>query len=130
MAQLSFPQLRDARKRQPQRAPKAYAPVPAIDPKTLFMRMRSGRFFMFLDVQSRAEYRICHIQGAHHIPFNELQKRLRELSRQTEIVVYCRVGERSLPAAQILRRAGFKHLQHLKGGLAAWVAQIEPDKRT
>lgn len=88
--------------------------------------MKEGRFFLFLDIQSRAEYRICHIQGAHHIPLIELSKRTRELSRQTDIVIYCRTGEKSGRATEILHRAGFKRVFVLNGGLVAWVAQIDP----
>jgi rhodanese-related sulfurtransferase len=127
MAQMTFPQLRDSRKRIQKPIIKKQAVVPDIDPKTLYKKMKSGRFFLFLDVQSRAEYKICHIQGAHHIPLGELTKRLRELSRQTETVIYCRTGEKSRRAAEILFKAGFRRLHHLQGGLAAWVAQIEPE---
>jgi len=127
MAQLTFPQLRETKKRV-SRKPRAQKPavIPSIDPKTLYKRMKAGRFFLFLDVQSRSEYKICHIQGAHHIPLSELPQRLRELSRQTEIVIYCRTGEKSRRAGELLHKAGYRRLHHLEGGLVSWIEQVEP----
>ncbi|HEX4925867.1 MAG TPA: ThiF family adenylyltransferase [Bdellovibrionales bacterium] len=104
----------------------APAGVQSIEPRALNAKMKAGRFFLLLDVRSKSEYDLCHIKGAHHIPLLQLQQRLGELSRQTEIVVYCKNGAKSRLAIEILKKAGFKKLLHLRGGMLAWIEQVEP----
>lgn len=104
----------------------APAGIPSIEPRALNAKMKAGRFFLLLDVRSKSEYDLCHIKGAHHIPLLQLQQRIGELSRLTEIVVYCKNGAKSRLALEILRKAGFKKLLHLKGGMLAWIEQVEP----
>jgi rhodanese-related sulfurtransferase len=43
-----------------------------------------------LDVRPRREYEAGHIAGARSIPVKELNRRLRELPKEKEIVAYCR----------------------------------------
>jgi rhodanese-related sulfurtransferase len=45
--------------------------------------------------------------------------RVRELPRDKEIIVYCRVGNRSAFAASYLSRLGYT-VKNLEGGILAW----------
>ena len=59
------------------------------------------------------------------IPASQLEARLSELDTAARYVVACRVGAKSLWAAQRLRDAGFARLSHLRGGLLAYAARHE-----
>ncbi len=43
-----------------------------------------------------------------------------------DIVLYCRSGERSARALNLLRDAGFRRLKNLVGGINAWARTIDP----
>jgi adenylyltransferase/sulfurtransferase len=60
--------------------------------------------------------------GAVHIPASELPARMHELDSAKRYVVACRVGQKSLWGARLLRDAGFRRIVHLRGGLLAYAA--------
>lgn len=76
---------------------------------------------VILDVRTVAEFAEGHIEGAVNIPVQELSVRLDELSRDDELLVYCRSGNRSAQAAEILVEAGFPAIYHMPGGITEWV---------
>jgi molybdopterin/thiamine biosynthesis adenylyltransferase/rhodanese-related sulfurtransferase len=78
-----------------------------------------------LDVREPHEAVLGVIDGAVHIPASELPARLHELDSAKRYVVACRVGQKSLWAARLLRDAGFRRIVHLRGGLLAYAAQHE-----
>ena len=59
-----------------------------------------------LDVRTAREYRAGHIEGAQHLPHDEIANRLAEIPRDRPVVVYCLSGTRSAGAADPLRAAG------------------------
>ncbi len=71
-----------------------------------------------VDVRRDDEWAEGHIEGAEHVPLDQLAARAGELG-EGPIVFYCAVGERSLMAAQALGRAG-RDAVSLAGGIAAW----------
>jgi rhodanese-related sulfurtransferase len=79
-----------------------------------------------LDVRHDEELAIAHIDGAVHIPLNQLQTRLDELDRQRPIVAFCHHGMRSEMAGRLLERNGFADVAHLSGGIDAWSQIIDP----
>lgn len=90
-----------------------------IGPEGLIERMTSGEDFFLLDVRTPAEYAAKAIEGAHLIPLQELGSRMDELPKDKEIVVYCRVGNRSAYAAAYLGRIGY-NVKNLEGGIMQW----------
>lgn len=75
-----------------------------------------------LDVRTPEEYADGHISGAININvrsdvFSELAAK--ELSKDSTVLVYCRSGRRSLTAAEILTKLGYKVI-NLKGGIIEW----------
>jgi molybdopterin/thiamine biosynthesis adenylyltransferase/rhodanese-related sulfurtransferase len=79
-----------------------------------------------LDVREPGEKQISDISGAIHIRLAELAIRVYELDPNKETVVYCRSGIRSSIAVGILREAGFPQVHNLRGGINAWVDEIDP----
>lgn len=80
---------------------------------------------LLIDVRTPEEFASGHIDGAVNIPVDALQSRLNEVPDDQPIVVYCRSGNRSATASQILSQAGYTHIYDL-GGLNTWTAQGFP----
>ena len=81
--------------------------------------------FYLLDVREPFESRISTI-GGHIIPINDLPKRIDELNKDEDIVVYCRTGHRSSIAVKYLKDdAGFKNVKNLTGGINEWADKID-----
>lgn len=76
---------------------------------------------LVIDVRPSEEFAAGHIPGALSVPLSELKARLPELSREAEIVAYCRGPYCVLApqALEILRRAGFR-ARRLNEGLPEW----------
>ena len=75
-----------------------------------------------VDVRTPQEYAEGHIDGALNINVqsNDFQQIVdKELSKDSTILVYCRSGRRSLDAAKILKKIGYK-VVNLKGGIIEW----------
>lgn len=82
----------------------------------------------FLDIRDDVEVQICRIEGAIHIPLDELTGLAMErLDPQSHWLVYCYDGVRSYHAAKILRALGFERVQSLRGGIKDWAERVEPD---
>jgi adenylyltransferase/sulfurtransferase len=102
------------------------AQVPEIEPPELKQWYTSGKDFYVLDVREPHEYQICKLPGSHLIPLGELPRRVHELDSSVEIVAHCRSGKRSAEAVDFLRKAGFRKVWNLKGGILAWSDKVDP----
>lgn len=75
---------------------------------------------LLLDVRTPEEFRAGHIEGAINIPVQVLEQRMAELgAHERDIVVYCRSGNRSGRAKQMLHAAGYTSIHDL-GPMSAW----------
>jgi sulfur-carrier protein adenylyltransferase/sulfurtransferase len=106
-------------------APAAATTVPEMTPRELKTRLDRGDDIYILDVREPHEYQICNI-GGQLIPLGELSRRVYELDSSREIVAHCRSGKRSAEAAEFLRKAGFRKIWNLKGGILAWSDEVDP----
>jgi rhodanese-related sulfurtransferase len=80
---------------------------------------------VLLDVRTPQEFASGHIPGAANISIDELAGRLSEVPQDKPVVLYCRSGNRSNQAAQILDRAGHTQIYDL-GGIIHWIQQGYP----
>jgi rhodanese-related sulfurtransferase len=78
-----------------------------------------------IDVREPYERAAGHIAGSRHIELGELPARAESLARERPVVFYCRVGGRSLMAAQALRAAGYE-AHSMAGGLVRWAQEGRP----
>jgi len=87
-----------------------------VDRKALLELVREGAVTV-LDVRPKEEYTAGHIPGAISIPLKELQLRLSDLSRDQEIVAYCRgpYCVLSIQAVEMLRARGFNAVRLEEG---------------
>ena len=90
-----------------------------IGPEELQERLETSNNLLLLDVRTPQENKDDAIANSHLIPLQELQYRLNELPQDKEIVVYCRVGNRSAYACSFLASRGYK-VKNLEGGIHQW----------
>lgn len=78
---------------------------------------------LILDVRTPKEYYDGHIPNSKLIPLQQLEDRISEIGKykDKEIIVYCRSGNRSVVAVEILIKNGFKKLYHIKNGILEWI---------
>jgi adenylyltransferase/sulfurtransferase len=106
-------------------APGPDVQVPEITPRELKSRLDRGDDLFILDVREPHEFQICNLNG-HLIPLGELPRRVHELDSSREIVAHCRSGKRSAEAVDFLRKAGFRKILNLKGGILRWSDEVDP----
>lgn len=75
-----------------------------------------------LDVRSTEEWAAGHAPGAQFIPMMEIPERVADIPRDHEVVVVCRVGQRSAQVVAYLRANGFDNVVNLHGGMIDWAA--------
>lgn len=116
------------------RQPTVLAPKPAavttkikakITPAEYQARFGAHADHILIDVRTPEEFASGHIPGAVNISVDELAQRLNEIPQDKPVVLYCRSGNRSNQAAQILERAGYTQIYDL-GGIITWVQQGYP----
>lgn len=77
-----------------------------------------------LDVRTAREFDASHVEGALHVPVDDLRARLPEVPKDTRLLVYCRSGFRGHLAVRTLKARGFTNVANVTGG---WVSlQLEP----
>jgi len=86
---------------------------------------------LVLDVREPDEFKSGHLRGAKLIPLGSLADKLSEIEKFKDktVLVYCRSGNRSATAANILCRAGFSDVSNLAGGIIAWQSENYPVKK-
>ena len=72
-----------------------------------------------LDVREIQEFKSGHVAGAINVPLHTLRKKLTELPRDKEIMVYCASGLRSYIATRILLQNGFT-AKNISGGILVY----------
>ncbi len=87
-----------------------------MDPVTLADRLGAVQV---LDVRYPNEWEAGRIEGALHIPVDDLAERVEEVDRDRPVVTVCRSGDRSQRAAQWLRGEGID-AENLDGGMQGW----------
>ena len=88
--------------------------------------MDSEEGYIILDVRTQEEYDQGHIPGAVLIPNTEIEARAKdELPDKDQLIlVYCRSGNRSKKAAEILVELGYTNIKEF-GGIIDWPYEVE-----
>lgn len=75
---------------------------------------------IWIDVRTTDEFNAGHIEGAAHIPYEEIAARIGEITsdKEAKIHLYCRSGNRSGIAQQTLQAMGFTNTVN-EGGYEA-----------
>ena len=96
-----------------------------ITPSDLADRLKQSKDIILLDLRTAMERGISHIPGAVQIPYHQLEKKMDELNRESEYVLFCRAGKTSVWAVKRFHKAGFNKVTYLKGGINAWAKAFE-----
>ncbi|WP_307836396.1 rhodanese-like domain-containing protein [Arthrobacter tumbae] len=78
-----------------------------------------------LDVREDYEWEAGHIEGALHIPVNDIPARLDDLDPDEDLHVICRTGGRSFRVSEWLVANGYSAV-NVSGGMDAWVEAARP----
>jgi molybdopterin/thiamine biosynthesis adenylyltransferase/rhodanese-related sulfurtransferase len=75
-----------------------------------------------IDVREPHEWDEAHLEGATHVPQDELLERIDEVvpDHSERIVLYCRTDNRSSRAADALEGLGYENVSVMRGGIVAW----------
>ncbi|MBM3143497.1 MAG: molybdopterin-synthase adenylyltransferase MoeB [Chloroflexi bacterium] len=89
-------------------------------------RLDRGDHLRLIDVREPHELAISKLDGAELIPLGQLASRMHELDSAEEIVLFCKMGSRSVRALEVLASAGFRKIKNLEGGINAWAEEVDP----
>ncbi len=77
---------------------------------------------LVVDVRETAEWSAGHIPNARHIALGHLDKHLSEIEKFKDkpVILVCASGNRSGSGCGVLKKAGFRQVFNLAGGIRAW----------
>lgn len=104
--------------------------ITEIFPWDLEERLNENPSLLLLDIREPYEFEAMHIKNSFNVPrgvletacewnYEETVAQLVE-SRNKEIVVACRSGNRSVFACEVMQKLGYKNVVSLKTGLRGW----------
>lgn len=75
-----------------------------------------------IDVRTPEEYAEGHLEGAELVDFNaaDFRAQIATYPRDASYVIYCRSGNRSAGARQVMEELGFTDVADIGGGILAW----------
>ncbi len=89
-------------------------------------RMEAGESLHIIDVREPEEVAESRIEGSTHIPLGEIMSfqigELEDLGKDTELIMQCRSGKRSMQAGMMLQTMGYTNVKNLEGGILEWNA--------
>lgn len=83
---------------------------------------------MLIDVRTEEEYALGSIEGAVNIPLDNLRKRIHEVPKDKDIVLFCAVGLRGYLALRILKGRGYERVRNLSGGYKTYALATQKIK--
>ncbi|TAK41486.1 MAG: molybdopterin-synthase adenylyltransferase MoeB [Saprospiraceae bacterium] len=105
--------------------PKEQTPLKEVTVQELNRLLIEGGDFQLIDVREPHEYAIANLDG-ELIPLGTVAAAANRISREKQVIVYCRSGVRSANAIRELESLfGFENLYNLKGGILAWAKEID-----
>ncbi len=102
------------------------APVSLTQEALFARRQADDPSLVVVDVRTAEEFATGHVPGAINVPYDQVGRRLAELPRDKDLVLYCRTGRRATLAADELAAKGYTRLGHLEGDMTAWLARGLP----
>ncbi len=87
----------------------------------LYEQLKENADLQIIDVRRPAEFQSGHIPYAANFELSHLQEKFSQLDPNRATAVLCAGGYRSIAAASILARHGFKQIFNVVGGTSAWI---------
>ena len=84
--------------------------------------------FMIVDVRTPEEYADGHIESSLLINVNsdDFEEKIGQLDRDGKYLVYCRSGNRSGKAVDIMQELGFHEVYEMASGISGWTSMGFP----
>ena len=102
-------------------------PAKEITARDLYDWQVKGKKFKLIDVREPSEYKIVQIGGTL-IPLSTISEHADEIPNDIDVVFLCKSGIRSLKAIKELEeKFAFNNLYNLKGGILAYIDQVQPE---
>lgn len=104
-----------------------YREVSVEDAKALIGEQ--GAELLVIDVRTPREFAGGHLPGAVNIDVQdaEFSRKVSELPKDEPVLVYCRSGNRSARAVEIMTELGFQNISEMKAGWIGWSEAQTPD---
>ncbi len=108
--------------------------IQTIAPATFAEKTNAIENAQLLDVRTPEEYQSEHLDKAVNVNWNDDQfvANVSKYDKSKPVFVYCKVGGRSMQAAQKLSELGFTEIYNLDGGILKWNAAglSKPSEKT
>lgn len=86
----------------------------------------SKQDFQLIDVREDYEYELTQL-GGELLPFGDVLDNVEKISKDKQVVFYCRSGARSAAIiTELENEHGFTNLYNLKGGIVQYAKEIDP----
>jgi len=103
------------------------AKIKEITPSQLYNWQVKGEKIQIIDVREPNEYEAVNI-GAVLIPLASVLENADQIDREGKVVIHCKLGGRSAKAIRELEETlGLTNLYNLKGGIFAWIDEVQPE---
>ncbi len=88
----------------------------------LMQKNKTNPKFIIIDVRTPQEFAEGHIENAINIDFRaaSFEAEISKLDRNKTYLVYCRSGNRSRGALEVMAKLDFKEVYHLLPGIIGW----------
>lgn len=96
-----------------------------LTPKQVQQRLQEGAPLTIIDVREAWELAICRLEGALHIPMNDIPDALEHIPREGDVVIMCHSGARSAQVASWLTLQGFTNVYNMVGGIDRWSVEVD-----
>ena len=94
--------------------------VPLIQSQELEKKMKTEKIVV-LDTRTPEEYATSHLPNARFINYDKFKaKDVKDIPKDSQIIVYCAVGYRSERIGEKLLKLGFSDVHNLYGGIFDW----------
>lgn len=105
-----------------------FNPAMEVTPRETKSLLDQKADFVLIDCRLPQELTVTKIDGAEHIPLQQMQQHTDKLMewRDRKVIVYCRSGGRSLQFANILKQNGFTDVKSMAGGILLWNKDVNP----
>lgn len=94
-----------------------------IKPNDLEQQMQNDENLIIIDVREDGEVSQGMIEGAKHIPLQDIPYAKEKLDKSKHYVLVCRSGGRSMNAALFMDEYGFK-VSNMTGGMLKWEGEV------
>ena len=77
---------------------------------------------VILDVRTPAEFREGHLPGAVNMDYfgGPFETQIQSLPKTAPVLLYCRTGNRSAGAYDVMEKEGITNILHMNQGITAW----------